>query len=317
MKICLISFDYWGYDQKIFDELVNLGFDASHIKLSNFNYKYKNYCEKILNFLMKLIFQKNIKKNKAENFIINSLKNNGVYDVIIVINPERISKNCHLKIKKYTKTYTAYLYDSLDRYNNVNLIRCNYFDKVFTFDKKDAIKYNLNFLPNYIHLKKGEIVKKPKNKIVSITSIDERYSTIINIVNFLDNNQIPHETIFFGKKKPANLNKSIVFTDVKLSQKQIQEKIENAEIVLDVLRENQNGLSFRIFDALAIDKKIITTNKSIIDYDFYNPNNIFVIDKKKPEISIDFLNSKYQNIPADTYKNYTLKSWIEKILKNE
>jgi len=315
MKICLISFDNWGYDEKITHELIKMEHEAFHIKLSDYKYNYKNTGERIINFLNKIIFQKNIKKIKTEEFILSVLRNKGLQDKIIVINPERISKNCHLRIKSYSSSYIAYLYDSIDRYDNKKLIIDNIFDKVFTFDKKDAHDYNLLFLSNYIHLNKKVAKNKPQHKVLSITSIDDRYPTINNIIGHLDHNKISHETIFFGKRRPHKLKKSVTFTKEKLSQSQIQEKAENSEIILDVLRENQNGLSFRIFDALALDKKIITTNDSVIEYDFYNPNNIFVIDKNKIEIPKDFFNTEYQKIPNTIYEKYTLNSWIKNILK--
>lgn len=317
MKICLISFDYWGYDEKIADELIKMGHETFHLKLSDYKYNYNNVWEKIINFLNKTLFKKNIKKIKTEEFILSALKNKGIQDKIIIINPERISENCHLSIKSFSKKYIAYLYDSLDRYDNKKLIMSNIFNKVFTFDKKDSKEYNLLFLPNYIHLVKKTPKKKPKHKILSISSIDDRYSIIYDIIDYLDKNKITHETIFFGKRIPHNFKKSIVFTKQKLSQRQIQEKIEDSEIILDVLRENQNGLSFRFFDALALDKKIITTNKSITEYDFYNPNNILVIDKDKIEIPDYFLNTEYQKIPDSIYNKYTLNNWINTILKNE
>ena len=152
--------------------------------------------------------------------------------------------------------------------------------------------------------------------MVSISSIDDRYETINAIIEYLDQNHIKHETIFFGYRKPKNLLESVNFTTSKLSQDQIQEKIENSEIILDVLRENQTGLSFRVFDALALDKKIITTNNTITQYDFYNPNNILVIDPKNIRIPKSFLNSKYEVIPENIYRKYTLNNWIKSVLSN-
>lgn len=317
MKVCLISFDYWGYDEKIADELIKMGYETSHIKLSNFSYNYNHLWEKIINFFNKNILKKNIKKIKAEEFILTTLKNKGIQNHIIVINPERISEKCHLRIKDFSENYIAYLYDSLGRYDNKHLLNNTIFDKIFTFDKKDAQDYKLYFLPNYIHLAKQLYQNKPKYKVLSITSIDDRYPIINSIINYLDENKISHKTIFFGKRKPKKLKESVLFIKEKLSQTQIQEKIEDSEIILDVLRENQTGLSFRIFDAIALDKKIITTNKTITEYDFYNPHNILIIDKNNITIPEDFLNTKYQKVPDEIYKKYTLKNWIETIIANE
>lgn len=315
MKICIVSFDFWGYDEKIINELIKMEHEVFHIKLSHYKYHYNNLGEKIINCFNKVFFQKNIKKIKTEEFILSELEKKGIQDHIIVINPERISENCHLKIKSFSKNYIAYLYDSLDRYDNKNLITSNIFNKIFTFDKKDSQNYNLHFLSNYIHLKKSINKTQPNYKILSISSIDERYNTINTIVELLDKKQIKHQTIFFGKRKPKNFKNSAVFTTEKLSQNQIQEKTEDAEILLDVLRDNQNGLSFRFFDALALDKKIITTNTSVTEYDFYNPSNILVVDKNKVEIPDSFLNTEYQKIPEAIYNKYTLNNWINTILK--
>ena len=86
--------------------------------------------------------------------------------------------------------------------------------------------------------------------------------------------------------------------------------IQILKIFLDLIRKNQNGLSFRIFEALAYQKKIITSNKSIKLYDFYNSNNILVIDKRNIEIPIDFLETPYEPIPEDIYYKYTIQNWV-------
>lgn len=316
MKIAVISFDYWGYDGKIVEELITQGHEATHIKLSDFKYRYKNSFEKISNFISKTFLGKNVKKIKAEDFVLNTLKSSSQFDYILAINPERISKQTHRVIKKHTKQYIAYLYDSLERHNAKSLLH-DIFDKIYSFDKKDAKQFNLNFLPNYIHLKKRNTLLVPKNKIFSISSIDDRYTTINKFVAYFDANSIKHETIFYDKKRPKKILESVIFTKNKLNQSQIQDKIENATIVLDVLRKNQTGISFRIFDALALEKKIITTNKSIKDFDFYNPNNILIVDKENITIPIDFLTSEYTKLPENILKNYTLENWIKTIINEK
>ncbi|MFI8377987.1 hypothetical protein [Leeuwenhoekiella sp. NPDC079379] len=50
--------------------------------------------------------------------------------------------------------------------------------------------------------------------------------------------------------------------------------MQDYDILLDVQKGNQEGLTFRIFEALALKKKLIITNKSIVDYYFYDPQNL-------------------------------------------
>jgi len=57
---------------------------------------------------------------------------------------------------------------------------------------------------------------------------------------------------------------------------------------LDLVQGNQTGLSFRVFEAMALQKKLITDNKAIRNYPFYNPNNILILDSKEIILNSDF-----------------------------
>ena len=313
MKICVISFDYWGYDQKIVEQLISMKHNAFHIKLGDFNYKYPNFFSKVNNFFSKLISGKNIKKIKTEEYLLSILEKHEKQDQILVLNPERLSLETHLKIKSHTNTYMTYLYDSIDRYDNKKLLSKNVFDTIFSFDKKDVIKYNLKFITNYIHLKNKLNSKETKYKVFSISSVDDRYTTFNAIIDYFDKNNISHQTMFYDKKAPKILKKSAIFINKILNHNEIQEKIEESDIILDVLRKNQTGLSFRIFDSLALHKKLITTNESIKEYDFYNENNICVINKNNISIPNDFLNTQYEKLPDEIYNKYSLESWVKKV----
>lgn len=316
MKICVISFDYWNYDVKIVEKLNELENSAFHIKLGDFNYKYPNFKSKIKNFFSKLFLGKNIKKIKTEEYLLSVLDKKGNQDQILVINPERISLETHLKIKKYTSNYKTYLYDSIDRYDNKKLIEKKVFDTIYSFDKKDASKYNLEFISNYIHLEKKNETVKTQFNVFSISSIDDRYATFNTIIDYFDKNNISHQTIFYDKKNPKILKDSATFINKTLNHYEIQEKMEESDIILDVVRKNQTGLSFRIFDALALNKKLITTNQSIKEYDFYNENNICVIDKNNISIPNDFLNTQYEKLSDEIYKKYSIENWVKTVFKD-
>jgi hypothetical protein len=312
MKIAVISFDYWGYDEKIVDELIYQGHEAIHIKLSNFKYQYKHFFEKLNNFASKIFLGKNVKKIKTEEYVLNILDSNQKFDYILAINPERISKQTHRIIKKHTKQYIAYLYDSLERHNAKSLLH-DIFDKIYSFDKNDVKEYNLNFLPNYIHLSKITEQRKTKNTVFSISSIDERLETYNKIAQQLTDLHISFKFLFFDKKLKATLHPKTIFTTKKLNQNEIMSEILTSEVILDVVRNNQIGLSFRIFDALALEKKIITTNIDIKNYDFYNPKNILILDKNNIVIDPIFFETAYEKIPNTIFESYTLKNWTKTI----
>jgi len=90
--------------------------------------------------------------------------------------------------------------------------------------------------------------------------------------------------------------------------------LHNSQVLLDINRIGQKGLTFRVFESLGLEKKLITTNGDIKNYDFYNPNNILIIDEKKTNIPFDFFTKKYNPVSEDILKKYTIETWILQII---
>lgn len=63
---------------------------------------------------------------------------------------------------------------------------------------------------------------------------------------------------------------------------------------------------------------MITSNQDIRTYDFYNPNNIFVIDDFDDiNIPESFYQTPYEKIPTEIYEKYQYSNWVKTILKIE
>lgn len=65
---------------------------------------------------------------------------------------------------------------------------------------------------------------------------------------------------------------------------------------------------------MGLHKKLITTNFNIKEYDFYNENNILVIDSENPKINLAFFEKPYEEIPTEILKKYIINGWIENML---
>ena len=57
----------------------------------------------------------------------------------------------------------------------------------------------------------------------------------------------------------------------------------------EIVQPGQGGLTIRTLEALFYNKKLITNNESITEYDFYNADNIFIY--KEQDCNIDALKS--------------------------
>lgn len=320
MKICLISFDFWHYDEYIVSNLKRRGIEAYHINIGAFTHK--NFGARIQNTMSKIFIGKNLKHEKRQNFIIDSLRKIGKQDQILVINPEAIETRVHEVIREYSARNIAYLYDSMSRNPAHHIL--HFFDTVFSFDDEDVKKYGFKKITNYNYLKYCPSNRQqPKLDLFYITSYDkgrlERLNILINQIQALN---ISFKVIIAGKKGWKNKIAQVVdkkninilrFRRSLVAQQSLPKLYKNTKVILDLQRDNQMGLSFRIFEAMALEKKFITDNYNIKNYDFYNPNNILILNEDFSNIEKSFFETEYQKLPDEIYYKYTLDNWVKKV----
>lgn len=316
MKITVLSLDLYGFNKFITNKLAEKGIETTYISSADFKYKYINFGERLINFLSKTFLNKNLKKEKQTNYVLDLLnKTNGKQDFILIVDPAHFNHKILKEVRKKAHKLIAYNYDSLAQLP-LSKDRIKYFDDFYSFDKQDCKNHNFKFITNFIYLPKQEIKKEYPLKAFTIQSKSkDRIQTLSKIADKFDSLNVKNYHFMVYGKQQENINKNIIFFYERLNLDFFKEKMNEAEILIDLVRDGQNGLSFRVFEAIALQKKLITTNKNITEYDFYNPHNILVIDKDFNKIPTDFLNRNYQEISENIYNKYTLENWIKTIFE--
>jgi hypothetical protein len=317
-KILFVAPDYYGFNEVVFDGLKNHSdFECVELVI-NQPYIYKNFGEKIINAFSKIIFNKNLKKEWVKKQNIEIIDKHISFDVVIINRPD-VLKNEELDlILKKSKRKILLLWDSLDKINLKDYVEL--FDDVFSFDSDDCKKYNLKKITNFYWVE-SENIKTLNYDIAYMGTNDKRMDLIVELYKFFSENSMKAKAkIFTYKSHPIQITlpKNIEIINKIIPFKDSYKYYLNSKCILDVAHENQIGLSFRPFEALGLNKKLITTNKEIIKYDFYNPKNIYVVDDlKNIKIPTDFFESNYQKIPQEIYEKYSLKNWVKTLLNNE
>jgi len=318
MKITIISLDNWGFNKYIAVALKANGHKVNHIDFNKFKYTYPSFFHRIYNFLLKAFFRKNLKTKFHGKKIIERLKElDEIQDVILTIKGDHIDLKTLKELKNYTKKSIAFFNDNTSRCPKI-IPAIPLFDKVYSFEKADCKKYNLNFCTNWIYNFNPDAVV-PENfdyKVFNITSMDrKRLPTISRIAKELKLKQLAYKIIIYDRKKTAT-DRNLQFISKKLPLDEVNEYIEKSQSLLDIHRKGQQGLTFRVFESLGLQKKLITTNSDVKNYDFYNPNNILVIDENKPEVPVSFFETRYEKIPDDIIHRYFVANWAEQLIKD-
>ena len=96
-------------------------------------------------------------------------------------------------------------------------------------------------------------------------------------------------------------------------------KIERTKFIVDFVIGDHKGLSFRVFEGIKYQKKVITTNTNIIKYDFYTPTNFYVLDHDTldEKALLKFVNTPYRPIDESIRLKYSFSYWIKDVLNME
>ena len=261
------------------------------------------------------------------NGILQKIKNYN-YDYLFVIKGEVIpsfflEKFC--KLNPNTKSI-YYTYDSVNNNKNSQKI-LNYFNYKFTFDSKDATDYELNFQPLF-YFDSLKNLTSSKNPIYDLLFIGTAHSDRYNIANKVENYfkslnlntftffYVPSRLVYFFKFFFDPLFKSFDYNKLKfksLSENDVISLYKKSKIILDINHPLQKGLTMRTIESIGAKKKLITTNSEVKKYNFYNKNNICVIERNNIYVGKDFLNTPYKNISDKINNEFSLDNWLKRI----
>ncbi|WP_287955744.1 hypothetical protein [Snodgrassella sp.] len=291
-------------------------------------FKYNSLWERIYHFAHKHITKSNTykKKLKAKQsfYKAQQLLANNHYDYTLVIRPDIYPQNVLTLFKQHTKNkFIGYQWDGLKRFPVKNIIHL--FDQFYIFDHTDLTNpdyqnYQLNSITNfYFDMIQPHHVKKDKLQAYYIGDHQVcRVAAIEHCAEKLAENGIDIKFIIpTSKRRDIKCYKSKYITFGKQNRLSYHENLKNvnsADILVDFVISEHNGLSFRHFEALYYQKKLITTNAHVKYYDFYHPNNIFIWDKKNLDGIQEFLARPFTQINTYIVEKYSFKNWIKSIL---
>lgn len=302
MKILLVCKDIGGYAGKLADYLMT-EHDVCFIDTSSLSNRFDR-APKILRRPLKRWAQlRQFKKalGKAARF-----------DVALIINPAQIDPKQLAAGLNVADRKIAYLYDSFSRWPMTREALAGY-DEVFSFDPGNAESYGLKKHYNFIYEDYVADGAPGDYSAFVVMAGKDRVPALEGLAREFDRLGVTDYKFLVQCKPIPGAHPGITFFEQRLSLESVGELVKRSRIILDIAKPGQAGLSFRFFEAMASRKKVITTNRSVVDYDFYNPANILVIDEANPVIPERFITDPYVDVPETIYQKYTLQGWVKTV----
>lgn len=234
-----------------------------------------------------------IKSNKYDYIIIND----NPYNAIIARDIRKLTES------KIILWYWNPLFSNLDK---INLCSCEY----WSFDEKNSLQYNMQFANTYYF----SDIKLPyeviERDIYFIGADKGRLETLLNLKKCLNDLNITSK-FHIGRGGECNSKNTEYQYDDFITYDEVLKEISKSKAILDIVQENQTGYTQRAMESIFFRKKLVTNSIYVVNADFYNSNNIFVLGQDDLNKLQDFLNKPYCDVDSEILKRYDFKFWLD------
>jgi hypothetical protein len=322
-NILLFSPKTFGYEKKIKSELESMG--------ATVFYHSDRAGE---GFLVKVLTRLNPKLLWIfSNFVFTRWLNKQLLkrcDIVFILKGEGLSPRFikTLRLRYPLAQFIHYQWDSLDNVRHSHE-KLGLFDHIASFDLDDCQRLPfIDYQPTFFTCE----VKPIPNSSPTSSSLffvgtlnGDRPRVVATIIRALDK-KIQFDYSLFVRSRLELLLRKILDRSFRvideqrlvfrpISAEEMGHRMDNCGAVLDIQNHHQSGFTLRTLDALAAGKKLITTNRSIRNFEFYDENRICIVDRNDPKIPDGFMDIIPHQLPDCFYKKYSMRGWLERVLK--
>lgn len=247
---------------------------------------------------------------------------------VLVIKGEGLSQRVVLKMRETLASASMglYLWDGVENVKGVSKL-LTAFDSVATFDPVDAKTFGWIYRPLFerkISINKDAAAPMQFDWCFIGTIHSDRHRVIHRLRQrcgplsksfvfgyfqsplMLFMRRLLDWTLWLAPKGTLSTNP--------MSAADVAQIVECSRAVLDVEHPLQRGFTMRTIETLLAGKKLVTTNKHILDSDLYDPSRVCVINRTNPEISTEFLDRPYLPVHDSLRSHYSCEGWAAELL---
>ncbi|SEM69245.1 hypothetical protein SAMN05421856_105304 [Chryseobacterium taichungense] len=319
-KILFLSVSFFNYEKAIAKRLSDFGAEVDFYDERPSN---SNLSKGIVRLNKKFY---HFKINTYYKSILQEIGNKR-YDYFFLIKGEATPSFFLESIRKTNPEIEMiyYNFDPLAEYPCL-VEHLKYFNRKFTFEYNDSVAYNIGFRPLFYLDEYKNLNNNSEPTVYDMVFIGsahtDRYIVGEKIRAVADKLTLRSYFYYYAMGKIAFRLKKIIDKNLKqfdlakvsfekLNHQQIIDFYRKTKSVIDINKPFQNGLTIRTFEVLASGRKLITTNSDIINYPFYSPENVLVIDRENIQLNPDFFKTDIKEIDQDVLYKMSLDSFIE------
>ena len=250
------------------------------------------------------------------------------YDLVFVVNGQTLSQEMLRSLRAaYPRArFVLYMWDSMDNRAAV-LPNLPLFDRCLSFDRKSAQTYDMVFRPLFFSSGFTQDAHHEHEFDLSFigTAHTDRWAVATRVKAAVPASAkcffylyLQAPWVYWAYRLTNSTMRSAPKSDFRfapVAKSEVQSVFKRSLGILDIEHPSQTGLTIRTLETLGAQKKLVTTNTRIRDYDFYDPANVCCIDRQNPVIPADFLTTPYRPNSPETYRKYSIAGWMDETLE--
>lgn len=259
------------------------------------------------------------------------------YDTVLVIQGESvdITTLSWLRAAFPSANFNFYSWDNFANKPDSVLAALQAYDRVISFDEKDAVSYGTEFKPLFFselsnESENSQAVRSYDYGLCFIGSIHSDRARIVSRfgslceksdLDFFHYMYLQSWWVYYARKyflrSTADFRRGDFHTR-SLPFDVVNSISARSAALLDIEHPKQRGATMRTFETLALGRKLVTSNEAVRTLKIFSPENVFVFDRKRPKLpSTEFFLTPFRPIPKSVLNDYSLENWVRFVSSKE
>ncbi|MCQ2059546.1 MAG: hypothetical protein MJY71_06940 [Bacteroidaceae bacterium] len=196
-----------------------------------------------------------------------------------------------------------YMQDIVERNCYLDIKKCrNNFDLLISYDKGDCQKYGMLYYPTPMSYYDIQVQDEKKYDLYFCGKAKTRYELIYQIYNKATLLGLQCDFYLFDMPENSPRINGIHYPTKCFSYEENLRCSRRCKCIVDIMQENADGYTPRVWDSIMNDRHLLTNNASLVDSCYYHPESMHFLNTfLKSNESPEWLN-KYVSYSTDFKK---------------
>ena len=322
MRILLMAPTFFGYRDRVCDELIRQGHDVDCVDdRPSETVMFKSLAKISYSVVNGQIakYAEALQRKVAE----------ADYDLLLFMGGMSFcfTYGQFLLVRETSKArFVAYLWDSFSNCERFGECR-DLFDEIYSFEPADCEAYGFKLRPLFFSGAYSNLPLLPEKGFdydaCFIGSVHQpsKFKAVSSICADLESMGLRVFRYFFMPSKTSavfriatnSAYRGIEFEFEALSAEQVSAAYSRSKAIIDSPQAGQRGLTMRSLETVGARRKLITANPDAVFYDFARNGDAAVWDGSR-SIPTGFFDAPYRELPDEVYESYSIESFVRALL---